>query len=78
MVPNQENMEGDQPLQSHSHAQLEPLQPHTKSCAQEHCPGDTGLPSSVIPGRVRNNSSPISRDLNCLSSVGLSGRIQCS
>ena len=31
MVPNQENMEGDQPVQSHSHAQ-QPLQPQT--CVQ--------------------------------------------
>ena len=46
MVPNQENMEGDQPFQSHSHAQ-QPLQPQT--CAQEHdCPGETGLPLSVF------------------------------
>ena len=45
MVPNQECMEGDQPVQSHSHAhQL--LQPQT--CIQEHCPGETGLPSSVF------------------------------
>ena len=40
MVPNQENMEGDQPVQSHSHTQ-QPLQPQT--CVQEHCPGETVL-----------------------------------
>ena len=45
MVPNQENVEGDQPVQSHSHAE-QPLQPQT--CVQEHCPGETGLPSSVF------------------------------
>ena len=45
MVPNQENMQGDQPVQSHSHAQ-QPLQPQTS--VQEHCPGETGLPSSVF------------------------------
>ena len=39
MVPNQENMEGDQPVHSHSHAQ-QPL-------VQEHCPGETGLPLSL-------------------------------
>ena len=39
MVPNQ-NMEGDQPVWSHSHAQ-QPLQPQT--CVQEHCPGETGV-----------------------------------
>ena len=44
MVPNQ-NMEGDQPGQSHSQAQ-QPLQPQT--CVQEHCPGEIGLPSSVF------------------------------
>ena len=42
MVPNQENMEGDQPVQRHSHTQ-QPLQRQT--CVQEHCPGETGLPS---------------------------------
>ena len=45
MVPNQENMEGDQPVQTHSHTQ-QVLQPHT--CVQEHCPGETGIPSSVF------------------------------
>ena len=43
MVPNQEN-QGDQPVQSHIHAQ-QPFQPWT--CVQEHCPGETGLSSSV-------------------------------
>ena len=52
MVPKQENMDGDQPVQSHSHAQ-QPLQPQT--CVQEHCPGEVGLPSSVF--RSRNVSS---------------------
>ena len=45
IVPNQENMEGDQPVQCLSHA-LQPLQPHT--CVQEHYPGETGLLSSVF------------------------------
>ena len=45
MVPNQENMEGDQSVQSHSHVQ-QPMQP--QACVQEHCPGKTGLPSSVL------------------------------
>ena len=44
MVPNQ-NIEGDQPVQSHSHAQ-QPLQPQTR--VQEHCPGETGLPLSIF------------------------------
>ena len=45
MVPNQENMEGDQPVQTHSQTQ-QPLQPQI--CVQEHCPCETGLPSSVF------------------------------
>ena len=45
MVANQENMEGDQPVQSHGHAQ-QPLQPQT--CVQEHCPSETGFPLSVF------------------------------
>ena len=45
MVPNKENMDNDQTVQSHSHAR-QPLQPHTY--VQEHCPGETGLPSSVF------------------------------
>ena len=44
-VPNQKIMEDDQPVQSHSYAQ-QPLQPQT--CVQEHCPGETGFPSSVF------------------------------
>ena len=36
---------GDQPVQSHNHAQ-QPLQPQT--CVQDHCPGETGLPSSAF------------------------------
>ena len=39
MVPNQENMEGDQSVQSHNHAQ-QTLQPET--CAQKHCPDEAG------------------------------------
>ena len=49
MVPNEENMKGDQPVQSHIHAQ-QPLQP--QSCVPEHCPGETGPPSSVFPSLV--------------------------
>ena len=45
LVPNQENMEGDQSVQSHSHIQ-QPLQPQT--CVQEHCPGETRLPLSLF------------------------------
>ena len=46
-MPDQENMEGDlKPVQSHIQAQ-QPLQPQT--CVQEHCPDQTGIPSSVFP-----------------------------
>ena len=45
LVPNQENMEGDQPVQSHSHPQ-QPLQPQTS--VKVYCSGETGLPSSVF------------------------------
>ena len=38
IVPNQDNMEGDQPVQSHSHEQ-QLLQP--QACVQAHCPGET-------------------------------------
>ena len=38
-------MEGNHPVQSHSHAQ-QPLKPQIS--VQEHCPGETGLPSSVF------------------------------
>ena len=47
MVPNQENMEGDQPAQSHSHAQ-HPLQSQTCVHAGTGSPGETGLPLSVF------------------------------
>ena len=42
---NQESMEGDQPVQIHSHV-LQPLQPQTY--VQEYCPLETGLPTSVF------------------------------
>ena len=49
MVQNQENMEGYQPIQNHSHAQ-QPWIATTDLCAtvQECCPGETGLYSSVF------------------------------
>ena len=76
MVPNQENMEGDQPVQSLSHAQ-QPLQPQI--CVQEHCPGETGLyPFVSFPGRFDMSLEPLFKVLNNLSSVGLSGRKQSS
>ena len=75
MAPNQENMEGDQPVQSHSHAQ-QPLQPHT--CVQEHCSGETGLPSSVFQAISEMSLVLLFKVLNCLSSVSLPERKQCS
>ena len=68
MVPNQENMEGDQPVQSHSHTQ-QPLQPRT--CVQEHCPGETGLPSSVFQAVYKRSLVLLFKVLNNLSSVYL-------
>ena len=72
MVPTQENMEDDQPVQSHSQPQ-QPLQPQT--CVWDHCPGETGLRQFSRPFW---NVSPILlfKVLNYLSSVGLSGRKQ--
>ena len=57
---------GDEPVQSHSHAQ-QPLQ--TQSCVQEHCPGETGLPSPVLSGRSQNVSSTAFQSPELLSSV---------
>ena len=48
MVPNQENVEGDQ---SHSQAQ-QPLQPQI--CVQEHCLGKQSTPFLRFPGYLRN------------------------
>ena len=53
MVPNQENMEGDQPVQSHSHAQ-QPLQPQT--CVQSLSWWNR-TPYVSFPGHSRNVSS---------------------
>ena len=72
-----ENMEGDQPVQSHSHEQ-QPLQPQI--CVQEHCPGETGSPPFVsFPGCSQNVSNTTFQVLNYfISSVSLSGRKNCS
>ena len=43
-MPNQQNMDGNQPVQSHSHAQ-QPLQPQTY---EQDCPCETGIVS--FPG----------------------------
>ena len=50
MVPNQESMSGNQPVQSHSHAQ-QPLQPQSIALWGK------GTPSVSFPGRSRNVSS---------------------
>ena len=75
IVPNQENMDVNQPVQSHSCAQ-QPLQPQT--CVQEHCPGETGLHSSVFQAISEMSLVLHFKVLNYLSSVGLSGRKPCS
>ena len=58
-------------FKANRHAQ-HPLQPQT--WVQEHCPGETGLPSSVFQAV----SEILFKVLNKLFSVGLSGRKQCS
>ena len=75
MVLNQENIEGAQPFQNHNHTQ-QPLQPQT--CVQEHCPGETGLPSSVFQAIHETSLVLLFKILNLLILVGLSGRKQCS
>ena len=72
MVPNQENIVGDQPVQSHTHTQ-QPLQPQT--CAQEHCPGERGPTPSVFQAVHEMSLVLLFKVLNYLSSVDLSGRI---
>ena len=61
-------MEGDQPVQSHTHAQ-QPLQPLT--CVHEHCPGETGLPLSVFQALSEMSLVLLFRVLNYLSNVDL-------
>ena len=75
MAPNQENMEGDQTVKSHSHAQ-QPLQAQTS--VQEHCPGETGLLSSVFQAVSEMSRAIITFQSPELSSVGLSRKKQCS
>ena len=61
LVPNQEKMEGDQPVQSHSHAQ-QPLQPQTSVhlCAGAASSWWNRNSSIPFPGRSRNVSSTCS------------------
>ena len=47
-------------------------------CVQEHCPGETGLPSSVFHAVHKMSLVPLFKVLNYLSSVVLSRRKQCS
>ena len=44
MVPKQETMEGDQPVQSYSHTQ------QSLQLMQEHCPGENRTPFVSFPG----------------------------
>ena len=67
MVPFEENMEGDQPPQRHRHPQ-QPLQPQT--CVQEHCPRETGPPSSVFQTVSKMSLVLLFKVMNYLSSVG--------
>ena len=46
VVPNHESMEGDRQFKATCSHTQQPLQP--QACVQEHCPGETGLPSSVF------------------------------
>ena len=55
----------------HSHTQ-QPLQLQT--CVQEHCPSETGLPSSVFQAVHEMSLVLLFKVLNYISSVGLSGR----
>ena len=80
-LPNQENVEGDQPVQSHSHAQ-QPLQPQTR--VQEHCPGKTKevlgkylLGKTGLQAVHEMSLVLLFKVMNCLSSVDLSRRKQC-
>ena len=72
MVPNQVIMDGDQPVQNHSHAH-QPLQPQT--CVQEHCSSDIGTPFVSFTGRFEMSLVLLSNVLNYFTSVGYkSGR----
>ena len=73
VVPNQENMEGDQQVQSHNHAQ-QSLKPQT--WVQEHCPGETGLPSSVFQAVFEMSPVLLFKVLNNLSIVALSWKVE--
>ena len=59
-------MEGDQPVQSHSHAQ-QPLQP--QACVQEHCPSKNRTLFASFPGHLRN--------VSCTTLQSLALLIQC-
>ena len=82
-----ENMEGDQPVESHvqyciaaiattKEVLFTSLQPQT--CIQEHCLGETGLPSSAFQAVSELSLVVLFKVLNNLSSVGSSGRKQYS
>ena len=74
VVPNQETMECDQPVQIHSHAQH--MQPQI--CVQDHCPGEEKTSFVRFPDRLEMSLVLLFKVLNYLSIVGLSGRKQCS
>ena len=72
---NKENVEGDQPVQTQSFTE-HPLQPQT--CVQEHCHGETRLPSSVFQAISEMSLVLLFKVLNDLFGVGVSGRRRCS
>ena len=66
MMPNQ-NVEGDQPVQSRSYAQ-QPWQPQT--CVQEHCPVENRPPFVCFPGSLKNVSGTTFRSPELLIQCG--------
>ena len=68
MVPNQENIEGDQPVQSHSHAQ-QPLQLQT--CVNAGALSWWNRKFVSFPGRLRNVSGTTFQSPELQYSVGV-------
>ena len=80
MVPNQENMEGYQPIQSRSHAQ-QPLQPHMPTICAGALSWWNRTPFVSFPSPFKISLLLYSTNFqSCevLSTVGLSGRRRCS
>ena len=75
MVTNQEGVEGEQPVQSHSHVQ-QPLQPQT--CVYRSMVLVKQDPLRQFSSVHEMSLVLLFKVLNYLSSVGLSGRKQCT